>query len=109
MDRTDDIKKGTYQVLKIGSVAKFPKEEAWNVTVGLVSNIHAVQHFTDYLASLSDVVWTKAGDQIVKKAADLPPDTDIENLFDGIISFTSSNIRDRGLANIFKFENAELQ
>lgn len=107
MDRTDDIKKGTYQVLKIGSVARFPKQTNWRISVGLVSNIHAVQHYSDYLASISDVMWTKTGNKIVKRAGDLPPDTDIANLFDGIISFTSSTIRDEWLKRIFLFESAK--
>jgi hypothetical protein len=107
MDRTDDIKKGTYQVLKIGSVAKFPKQANWQITVGLVSNIHAVQHFSDYLASIADVVWTKTASKAVKRAADLPPDADIANLFDGIVSFTSSTIRDEWLKKIFSFESAK--
>ncbi len=103
MDRTDDIKKGTYQVLKIGSFSKFPKPAKWHITVGLVSNIHAVQHFDDYLASISDVMWTKTGEKVYSRAADLPPDTRIVNLFDGIISFTSSQLRDDWLRKIFFF------
>ncbi len=107
MDRTDDIKKGTYQVLKIGSVAKFPKQNEWRITVGLVSNVHAVQHYSDYLESIADVMWTKIGAKVVRRAGDLHPDTDILNLFDGIVSFTSSNIRDEWLKKIFSFESVK--
>jgi hypothetical protein len=106
MDRTDDIKKGTYQVLKIGSIAKFPKQDIWRICIGLVSNIHAVQHYSDYLESIADVVWTKTGNNIIKRAGDLPPDAEIANLFDGIIAFTSSTIRDEWLKEVLSFERA---
>jgi hypothetical protein len=107
MDRTDDIKKGTYQVLKMGSVSKFPKQADWRITVGLVSNIHAVQHYGEYLESISDVMWTKSQNSDATRVGDLPAESDITNLFDGIISFTSSNIRDPWLKKIFAFENAK--
>ena len=57
MDRTDDIKKGIYQVLKLGSVSK-PHDSKWDCKVGLLSNIHAARHFDAYLESLRDIVWT---------------------------------------------------
>ena len=107
MDRTDDIKKGTYQALKIGSVSKFPRQADWRVTVGLLSNIHAVQHFGEYLESIADVIWTKTQKFDVTTVKDLPKNTPITNLFDGIISFTSSTMRDPWLRKIFTFENAK--
>lgn len=107
MDRTDDIKKGTYQVLKMGSVSKFPRQSEWRVTVGLVSNIHAVQHFGEYLESIADVMWTKTQKCDVTTIKDLPVNTEITNLFDGVIAFTSSTIRDPWLKKIFTFENAK--
>ena len=42
MDRTDDIKKGIYQVLKLGSEGK-PQSTKWNYKVGIISNIHPVR------------------------------------------------------------------
>ena len=105
MDRTDDIKKGTYQVLKIGSITKFPKPRDWHIAIGLVSNIHAVQHYSDYLASISDVMWTKTGKQVIRSPGELPPETNLANLFDGIISFTSYQLRDSWLEQILSFKN----
>lgn len=93
MDRTDDIKKGIYQVLKIGSVGK-PNTEFWDFKVALMSNIHAARHFNDYLASLKDTVWTLDSTGKAKKVADLPDDQDVFNLFDGIITLTFSLSRD---------------
>lgn len=106
MDRTDDIKKGIYQVLKIGAESK-PNVTSFKVKTGLISNIHAVRHYDDYLTSLEDVVWTldKFGNKSnpIKKAGDIPPETEMYNLFDGIISFTESHIRDEWIDRTFKF------
>ncbi|MEI7556425.1 hypothetical protein [Candidatus Chlorohelix sp.] len=102
MDRTDDIKKGIYQVLKIGAESK-PRPSQFEVRTALISNIHAVRHYPEYLTALDDVVWTLSKDKKVKKAEDLPPDAAIYNLFDGIISFTESHIRDEWISKNFQF------
>ncbi len=57
MDRTDDIKKGIYQVLKLGAEGK-PMNSNWDYKVGIISNIHPARHFDDYLQSLKDIIWT---------------------------------------------------
>ncbi len=101
LDRTDDIKKGIYQVLKIGSEAK-PITSDWALKVGLISNIHPVRHFSEYLASLKDIVWTSYP-KPVRKAGDLPSEKDIYNLFDGIISLTDTIVRDDWVKQTFKF------
>lgn len=49
MDRTDDLKKATYQVLKIGAEGK--PNNRFTYKVGLVSNIHAVRHFDAYIGA----------------------------------------------------------
>lgn len=100
MDRTDDIKKATYQVLKIASMAKVSPRDGWDVYVGILSNIHAVQHYHDYLESLHDIMWFKANDDsgVVEEA---PPATEIYNLFDGIVTFTSSSVRANQLKAAF--------
>jgi hypothetical protein len=102
MDRTDDIKKGIYQVLKIGAESK-PNISQYKVKTALISNIHAVRHYSEYLTSLEDVVWALDKTGRVKKAKDLPPETEIYNLFDGIIAFTESHFRDEWIARIFQF------
>jgi hypothetical protein len=55
MDRTDDIKKGTYQALKLATSSK-PKQKKYAVKTALISNIHAVRHYDEYLRQLQDVV-----------------------------------------------------
>lgn len=106
MDRTDDIKKGIYQVLKLGSQGK-PIPSSWDYKVGLLSNVHAARHFKYYLESLKDIVWTIDRSKVAKKVSDLPSEQDIYNLFDGIIAFTQINSRDEWIDTIFQFQEVE--
>ena len=106
MDRTDDIKKGIYQVLKIATESK-PNESEFKVKTALISNIHAVRHYDEYLSSLEDVMWLvdKRTDKSkeVRKIGDLPDEFAVYNLFDGIISFTESHMRDDWIKSKFSF------
>ncbi|MCA1992613.1 MAG: hypothetical protein LDL41_11365 [Coleofasciculus sp. S288] len=102
MDRTDDIKKGIYQVLKIAAAGK-PRQRQFKVKTALLSNIHAVRHYNDYLLEIQDIVWTLDETGKAQKAADLPPDQDIYNLFDGIITFSHSYVRDEWIERNFQF------
>jgi hypothetical protein len=102
MDRTDDIKKGIYQVLKIGAESK-PKKSHYDIKTALISNIHAVRHYDEYLLSLQDIVWTLDESHLAKKASDLPPEAPIYNLFDRIVSFTEIYARDAWIRNNFQF------
>lgn len=99
MDRTDDLKKGIYQVLKISTHFKefFPSNQL-NIYSVLASNIHAVKHQSEYLEELKDIVWTiddglqsaitktEEGHHLVKAGK-------LYNLFDAIVTFTSSHFR----------------
>ncbi|OJW30413.1 MAG: hypothetical protein BGO54_13330 [Sphingobacteriales bacterium 46-32] len=100
MDRTDDIKKGIYQVLKLGSEGK-PFSATWDYKVGIISNIHPARHFDDYLKSLKDIVWTNDETGRAKFVKDLPDDQKIYNLFDGIIALTKSYSRDEWIDKLF--------
>lgn len=102
MDRTDDIKKGIYQVLKVGAESK-PNAKRFQVKTALISNIHAVRHYQNYLLSLEDIVWLIDKEKKARKAGELPSDADVYNLFDGIISFTESHIRDEWIERTFIF------
>jgi hypothetical protein len=102
MDRTDDIKKGTYQVLKLGAEGK-PGATAWGYRVGLISNIHAARHFDEYLDSLKDIVWTIDVSGKAKLISDLSADQPLYNLFDGIIALTQTLSRDEWIRNLFAF------
>lgn len=101
MDRTDDLKKATYQVLKIGAEAK--PSSKYDFRVGIFSNIHAIRHHKDYLSSLEQIVWTRSSDVNVETAKDLAEDTPLFNLFDGVIALTDSMARDAWVQTTFDF------
>lgn len=102
MDRTDDIKKGIYQVLKLGSEGK-PVISKWDFKVGILSNIHAARHFDEYLKSLKNLIWTHEATGKAKQAGDLKPEHPLYNLFDGIIALTECHFRDEWLEEVFGF------
>ena len=98
MDRTDDIKKGIYQVLKLGAEYKTKYE---NVRTAIISNLPAIRHYDEYLLTIKDIVWTMSNEPYKTKLGELPFDASIYNLFDGIISLTKSDIRDMWVKNMF--------
>lgn len=103
MDRTDDIKKGIYQVLKLRASAKKVKSKI-TVKTALLSNIDSVRHYDDYLKDILDIVWTTISDkEEITKASELPPEQDMYNLCDGIISFTKNYARDEWIKENFRF------
>jgi hypothetical protein len=101
MDRTDDIKKATYQMLKLGAEGR--PSAKYDYKVGLVSNIHAVRHFTDYVEPVNDIVWTFDESGKVRNAQDLPPHTPLYNLFDGVVALTAVTARDQWVRTLFSF------
>lgn len=100
MDRTDDIKKGIYQVLKLGAEGK-QIETDWNYKVGIISNIHPARHFDYYLKPLKDIVWTEDKSGLAKFIKDLPDDQKVFNLFDGIVALTRTYSRDEWISRLF--------
>jgi hypothetical protein len=100
MDRTDDIKKGIYQVLKLGAEGK-PLPSEWNYKVGIISNIHPARHFEEYLQSLQDIVWTNDESGRASFVKDLPLEQRVFNLFDGIIALTKTYSRDEWIDKLF--------
>lgn len=100
MDRTDDIKKGIYQVLKLGAEYK-PRYR--NIKTALISNIHAVRHNDEYLKCIKDIIWTIDESREVRSWSEVNDDIPLYNLFDGIISFTESDMRDDEVTRLFSF------
>lgn len=100
MDRTDDIKKGIYQVLKLGSEGK-NIQSFLKYKVGIVSNIHPVRHFNVYLKPIKDLIWTITEKRGISFAKELPQEQPVYNLFDGIITFTKVYSRDNWVSNLF--------
>lgn len=100
MDRTDDIKKGIYQVLKLGSQYK---PEYANIKTALISNLHAIRHQEEYLDCVKDIIWTIDESRSIRRWSQIDPNVPLYNLFDGIISFTQSDIRDADIKYLFTF------
>ncbi len=90
IDRTDDIKKATFQALKLGVENRRRDTSPWRLLIGLASNLHASRHYDGYLRPYEDIIWGWAN--TTEEAYDL------YNLFDGIVSFTRSHMRDDWLA-----------
>ena len=103
MDRTDDIKKGVYQLLKL-RLTDVAKETDIDVKVGIFSNAHAARHYEDYIQPIQNVMWLKT-DHEARTIDDLPVGTPVYNLYDGLITFTQSYSRDSWLKEIFNFNS----
>lgn len=109
LDRTDDIKKGIYQVMKIGTHFKeFSKEPPFEIFTVLASNIHAVKHHEAYLKEFEDMMWTidaKDRTYVVErnKEQTVIKSEGIFNLYDGLITFTNSHYRDNWVKETFGF------
>lgn len=98
IDRTDDIKKGIYQMLKLGEhfTARCAKG---TIKVVLLANVHAVRHHGDYLSGLESMIWTH--ENLLLETDD--PDwrkvrvDDLIRLYDATIAFTKPHFRDSQL------------
>jgi hypothetical protein len=102
MDRTDDIKKGVYQLLKLRMIDAV--KEGINIKVGILSNAHAARHYESYIQPIQNVMWLISEQENVETTGDLPRDTAVHNLYDGIVTFTKSHTRDKWLQKIFNFD-----
>jgi len=102
MERTDDIKKGTYQVLKFGTYYK-EKCPRRRIRAVLASNFLPEHGYASYLAEVQDVIWTKD-----KYSVSLPGDIGFDNivafeadsifnLYDALLCLTRSIYRDADL------------
>lgn len=109
LDRTDDIKKGIYQVLKIGTHYKeFETDKNFSVYTLLASNIHAIKHHQDYLKEFEDMMWTIDSKERTYIASRNEKITTIRteglhNLYDGLVTFTESHFRSQWVKDRFSF------
>ena len=85
IDRTDDIKKATFQALKLGVDNRSKDSAPWTVMIGIASNLHAARHYDGYLKPYEDIIWGWSRSEGNPR--------ELYNLFDGIVSFTRSHIR----------------
>lgn len=89
MDRTDDIKKGIYQVLKLGiSYADNSK-----VKTALISNLPAYRHGEEYVEPFKDIMWGNEKDLLKNDEFEYLRKQDLRYIFDYIITLTDPTIR----------------
>ncbi len=101
MDRTDDLKKAIYQVLKIGTAGK--PTCTFKYKVGIVTNIPAVRHHGEYIEPVKDIIWARDESASAQYVGDLAKDKGLFNLFDGIVSLTEVSARDEWIKATFTF------
>lgn len=89
-------------MLKIGIEDKLLASD-YTVYAAIMSNIHAVRHYDDYLRLVRNIVWTPDETNRATKVRDLPDDTKLYNLFDGIITLTETYSRNEWIEERFNF------
>lgn len=106
IDRTDDIKKGTYQVLKLGAYFK-EKVPEMNILVILVSNFFAYHTNDRYLEEIKDVLWTKPEYEIDLKNSAYEGEmrvfrkNGVFNLYDAVFCFTGAFFQNSRIEELF--------
>ncbi len=99
LDRTDDIKKGLYQSLKLTARYRTACSRQ-RVKIGLLSNIHPAIHYSEYLQDFEDAVWTHAN--LLENIESLPEWkrvrlSDLSPFYDMLFTLTKSWFRDEEL------------
>ena len=102
IDRTDDIKKGVYQMLKLGEhfASRCPSGA---LKVVLLANIHAVRHHSNYLSGMEDITWTHDGNLYEMEEPEWRKVrvADLVQLYDAAITLTRPHFRDEPLRHGF--------
>ena len=99
LDRSDDIKKGTYQMLKYGTSYK-EKCSKGKLRSALLSNFMAVRGYERYFSEMKDVLWTKEKYSVVTDGLTKRHDVrafqagGVFNLYDAVMTLTTSVFRD---------------
>jgi len=90
MDRTDDIKKGVYQTLKIGLTHKGEK----NFKTAIISNLPAYRHNDDYLSPLIPMLWGMETDLKSVDGQEVIFRENLRYIFDYIITLENPLLRE---------------
>ena len=106
MGRTDDIKKGTYQLLKFGA---YYADDASNLPVrgALATNLDPLFMRADYFTKLADIRWGK-GHAFAQHGTEWrSADRNLHYLYNAVMAFNEPVINDKSLAGIFDMARAE--
>ena len=93
MDRTDDIKKGIYQSLKIGSHVK----DSPNIKTALISNLPAYRHGEEYVTPFVNMLWGLDSDLSDEGGRKFLLEDKLRRAFDFIITLEEPILRDTKL------------
>jgi hypothetical protein len=89
MDRTDDIKKGIYQSLKLG-VSNYRNR---NIETALISNLPALRHGSEYVDPFVNILWGEENSLIKDGDIEYLKKDDLRYIFDHLITLDSPIIR----------------
>ncbi|MGS1038355.1 hypothetical protein [Burkholderia glumae] len=106
LGRTDDIKKGTYQLLKFGAYYRAGSPDL-AIRGALAANLDPVFMYTDYLEKLIDARWAPASSfSLVEERPDYLQvlEKDLFYIYDAVLAFNLPRINDPLLAHCFDFE-----
>jgi hypothetical protein len=103
LGRTDDIKKGTYQLLKFGA---YYRDDASRLKVrsALVANLDPLFLRADYVDGLVDVRWAPGSDFIREGGDYRIPERLLRYLYDGIVTFNQPTLNDPIVASLFDLD-----
>lgn len=93
MDRTDDIKKGIYQSIKIGTSLK----NRPNAKTAIVSNLPAYRHGDEYVTPFINMLWGVDGDLHEIDGKKVLFEQDLRRAFDFILTLEEPILRNLNL------------
>lgn len=106
LGRTDDLKKGTYQMLKYGAYYKDLCARRV-IHSALLANLDPVNLWAQYLERLLDVRWTKEQYVESKEGYFQVPHERFYYLFEAIIAFNNPLINEAVLKQVFDFDRTD--
>jgi hypothetical protein len=106
LGRTDDIKKGTYQLLKFGA---YYADDSANLPVrgALVTNLDPLFMRGDYFEKLADIRWGKSPNFVQEGTDWRIEDRHLHYLYNAVIAFNEPVINDPLLTGIIDIAEAE--
>lgn len=93
MDRTDDIKKGIYQSIKIGTKLKNDPK----LKTAIISNLPAYRHGKEYVAPFTNMLWGVEDDLSELEGKKVLTEQNLRRVFDFIITLEEPILRDEKL------------
>lgn len=93
MDRTDDIKKAVYQLIRIRLDIE-SEDPDLKVHTGIVSNIHPVRHGKEYIYPLLNIVWRNTSPECKDPYEE-------HNLIDGLVALSEQRIVNPWVKEVF--------